>query len=565
MESKRNNVSIFTLLFNFSPKILVFAVVVGAIAGALYSLIIPFVLRKLQQDRSMDLPASIVDQYQVVIFFGLCLLILISKATSVILVNNIAKSAVAELRINMARKINRMLIENVESIGFSRLLNILTDDVNNLSAAAIAIPMLLVSTVTVVGMLGYLATLNFYVFLVVLGAIFLGVFMFKIPVAMASGLYDRARGLRDVIQEGLRGLVNGAYELKLNKNKSTFYIDGELASPQRESAKLEKIGDAVLHMAGTSSDLLSFFIIGMVVFVLPHYLHFPVAESYGVVMALLYIAAPVTNILGMMRQLNVGHIALRRINYLSSFEEDSYTGDPTKPLDTWLDYNVRDVTYIYPTQDSSQGRGFFLEPVSLSFKAGQINFIVGGNGSGKSTLSKLLSLHYVPSAGGIFFDNEQVTAENILQARSRISVIYSNYYLFRELYRDVSCTDVDKINNYIDMLGLTGKTEFINGRFTTTKLSDGQRRRLALLVALLDDKEIYIFDEWAADQDPEFKNIFYKKILQDMKNNNKLIIVVTHDDRYFDCADRVVFMEDGKMIGQKYFSVDCKLGVSDMA
>jgi putative ATP-binding cassette transporter len=565
MESKRNNVSIFTLLFNFSPKILVFAVVVGAIAGALYSLIIPFVLRKLQQDRSMDLPASIVDQYQVVIFFGLCLLILISKATSVILVNNIAKSAVAELRINMARKINRMLIENVESIGFSRLLNILTDDVNNLSAAAIAIPMLLVSAVTVVGMLGYLATLNFYVFLVVLGAIFLGVFMFKIPVAMASGLYDRARGLRDVIQEGLRGLVNGAYELKLNKNKSTFYIDGELASPQRESAKLEKIGDAVLHMAGTSSDLLSFFIIGMVVFVLPHYLHFPVAESYGVVMALLYIAAPVTNILGMMRQLNVGHIALRRINYLSSFEEDSYAGDPTKPLDTWLDYNVRDVTYIYPTQDSSQGRGFFLEPVSLSFKAGQINFIVGGNGSGKSTLSKLLSLHYVPSAGGIFFDNEQVTAENILQARSRISVIYSNYYLFRELYQDVSCADVDKINNYIDMLGLTGKTEFINGRFTTTKLSDGQRRRLALLVALLDDKEIYIFDEWAADQDPEFKNIFYKKILQDMKNNNKLIIVVTHDDRYFDCADRVVFMEDGKMIGQKYFSVDCKLGVSDMA
>jgi putative ATP-binding cassette transporter len=565
MESKRNNVSIFTLLFNFSPKILVFAVVVGAIAGALYSLIIPFVLRKLQQDRSMDLSASIVDQYQVVIFFGLCLLILISKATSVILVNNIAKSAVAELRINMARKINRMLIENVESIGFSRLLNILTDDVNNLSAAAIAIPMLLVSTVTVIGMLGYLATLNFYVFLVVLGAIFLGVFMFKIPVAMASGLYDRARGLRDVIQEGLRGLVNGAYELKLNKNKSTFYIDGELASPQRESAKLEKIGDAVLHMAGTSSDLLSFFIIGMVVFVLPHYLHFPVAESYGVVMALLYIAAPVTNILGMMRQLNVGHIALRRINYLSSFEEDSYTGDPTKPLDTWSDYNVRDMTYIYPTQDSSQGRGFFLEPISLSFKAGQINFIVGGNGSGKSTLSKLLSLHYVPSAGGIFFDNEQVTAENILQARSRISVIYSNYYLFRELYRDVSCADVDKINNYIDMLGLAGKTEFINGRFTTTKLSDGQRRRLALLVALLDDKEIYIFDEWAADQDPEFKNIFYKKILQDMKSNNKLIIVVTHDDRYFDCADRVVFMEDGKMIGQKYFSVDCKLGVSDMA
>lgn len=552
MKSDQEKISIFTLLYKYSPKLLVFAVIVGAIAGSLYSLIIPFVLHGLnQQTHTANTLFSVIDQHQAEFFFGVCLFILTAKAASVIMVNNIAKSAVAELRITISQKINRMMIKNVEGVGFPRLLNILTDDVNNLAAAAVAIPMLLVSIVTVVGMLGYLATLNIYIFLIVLGAIFLGVFMFQIPVAMASGLYQKARALRDVIQEGLRGLVMGAYELKLNKSKSEIYIENELITPQRESAKLEKLGDAVLHIAGTSSDLLSFFIIGMIVFVLPKYMDFPISESYGVVMALLYIAGPVASILGMLQHLNVGQIALQRINDLNVFEEDSDGALSDDPFTTWSEFSVRNVTYKYHSQDENSERAFSLEPISLVFHAGQINFIVGGNGSGKSTLSKLLSLHYTSVSGGVYFDERKIDAENVMHARSKISVIFSNYYLFRRLYRTFTPEDESKINSYLESLGLKGKTEFVDGYFTTTQLSDGQRRRLALLVALLEDKDIYIFDEWAADQDPEFKNIFYRDILQDMKRNNKLIIVITHDDRYFDCADRVIFMEEGKMIGEK--------------
>lgn len=548
MKAGQQKVSIVTLLYKSSPKLLIFAVTVGAIAGAIYSLIIPFVLSRLgQQHVDSDATIGFIEYYQTELFFGVCLFILITKVSSVIIVNNIAKSAVAELRINMAKKINRMMIVDVENIGFPRLLNILADDVNNVASASVAIPMLLVSSVTVVGMLGYLGTLNFYIFLIVLAAIFLGVCMFQIPVAMASGVYEKARVLRDAIQEGLRGLVFGAYELKLNQNKSTTYLSEELVFPQRASAKLEKIGDAVLHIAGTASDLLSFFIIGMIVFVLPQYLDFPVSDNYGVVMALLYIAGPVASILGMLQQFKVGQIALQRINSLNNFEEDSVDERSQNTLKPWAWFGVKDVTYTYFSDDGREHL-FSLKPINLLFHPGQINFIVGGNGSGKSTLSKLLSLHYVPSGGAVYFDNEVISSENVLQARSRISVIFSNYYLFERLYRDFTSADQKKINNYIELLGLKGKTEFIDGRFTQTNLSDGQRRRLALLIALLEDKDIYIFDEWAADQDPEFKNIFYRHILQDMKRNNKLVIVITHDDRYFECADRVIFMEDGSII-----------------
>ena len=264
-----------------------------------------------------------------------------AKATSVIVVNNIAKSAVAELRIQLAKKINRMALFNVEEIGFARLLNVLVGDVNSFSAAAVAIPMLLVSAVTVIGMLVYLAIFNVYIFLMVLSAIFFGVFIFRFPVSMASGIYEKVRVLRDVVQENVRGLVLGAYELKLNKDKAKTYIEEELVAPQRDSAKLEKLGDAVLHIAGTASDLLSFFIIGFMVFILPAFINLPASETYGIVMALLYISGPVANIMGMLQHLKVGQIALKRINELSDVLEDSCAANDTvNPIGSWYRFGV---------------------------------------------------------------------------------------------------------------------------------------------------------------------------------------------------------------------------------
>ena len=94
---------------------------------------------------------------------------------------------------------------------------------------------------------------------------------------------------------------------------------------------------------------------------------------------------------------------------------------------------------------------------------------------------------------------------------------------------------------------MTEKVTYQNNRFSTLNLSDGQRRRLALLVAYLEDKDIYLFDEWAADQDPEFREIYYRKILPELKARGKLIVVLTHDSRYFDCADKVVWLDQGQI------------------
>jgi putative ATP-binding cassette transporter len=552
-------VSIVSLLFNSSPKLLVFAVIIGVLSGFFYSLIIPFAINGIEaRVVSADLSSStvsttsstaflfssdIISNNKALCFFVMVLFILLTKALAVILVNNIAKSATAELKSDLVKKISRMKVDNVLSVGFSRLINILAYDVNSVVGAAGAIPMLVVSVVTVLGMLGYLAILNIYVFIMVLVAIIFGVFLFQTPVKMVQGLYEKSRVLTDTIQEGVRGLVFGVFELKLDTEKSQNYIAEEIIEPQNKSIKLEKVGDAIMCLADTSSDLLSFFIIGGMVFILPHYIDLPTADSFGIVMALLYIAGPVGAILGMLQQVEIGKIALKRIHEINDYEEEIISTDST--LETkWSCYTVKGISYQYADNDKS----FCLKPVSLSFARGEINFIVGGNGSGKSTLSKLLSLHYHSNSGEISFDDTILSHNNIAYARERISVIYSDYYLFRKLYRKYSQQDELKINKYLHSLGLVGKTEFVDGYFTSTNLSDGQRRRLALLLALIEDKDIYIFDEWAADQDPEFKKIFYQDILHQMKIDNKLVIVITHDDRYFDCADRVIFMEEGMVV-----------------
>lgn len=551
---KSSKISITTLLYKSSPKLLLLSIISGAIAGSLYGLIIPFALygvhiRSNSKDSAITditIPNFVTENYPL-IFFSICILIMTMKLASVVIVNNIAKTATAELKITIARKIQKMLVAHVEKEGLSRLLNVIGADAQAVANAATAIPMLLVSVLTIFGMLFYLATLNIYVFFIILVAIVVGAILFQIPSNMSMRLFEKARDLQDNSQEGVRGLIFGVYELKLDQNKTDKFMEQELVSPLRKALKIEKLGDALLHTAGNFSDLLAFLIIGLVIFFLPASINLAPTQSYGVIMALLYVAGPVGQILSTIQNLQRGKVALGRIHTLQDLDEEIVTPD-APAIGDWTNFNIRNVTYIYPKQDENQDTTFSLHETSLSFQKGKIYFIVGGNGSGKSTLSKIISLHYIPATGSVSFDETTINSKNIVPARTKISVIYSNYYLFRTLYREHTDSDVKRINDYLEKFGLKGKTEFINGEFTTIKLSDGQRRRLALLVALLEDKDIYIFDEWAADQDPEYKKLFYTDILPSIRALNKLVIVITHDDRYFNCADEVIFMNEGRLV-----------------
>ncbi|NQZ20713.1 MAG: cyclic peptide export ABC transporter [Colwellia sp.] len=537
-----SNLTLRGLLFSGSPRKLSIAIVLSMLSGVLYALLIPTILAGLNNSHEFILGEQYSNDIST-IFFGLILLVLITKATSVILVNNLAKTAVAKLRIDLSKKINSMEVSQIEKVGLPRLLNVLTEDMTQVTGASLAIPMVLVSSVTAIGMLVYLAILDLKIFVFTVLAIVVGLFIFQFPVSRTKKYYKKARDLRDVMQEGFRGLIFGSYELKLNKEKSKRFLSKEIAAPTQASVHQEKKGDFILHIAGNSSEILCFFAIGMVVFLLPRGDDFEPQSLYGVVMALLYITGPIASILGLMQDLKIGEISLEKINEIYAMNVAEHQS-VTQINKDWQKLVLSDIKYSYSTEEHS----FSIEKTNLSLDRGQTYFIVGGNGSGKSTLSKVISLHYLADEGQMYFDKQAITPDNLASARDLLFVIYSDYYLFNTIYKDLDLTDLALIDKYLKLFKLENKTQLIGNEFTTVKLSDGQRRRLALIVALVEDKDIYILDEWAADQDPEFKDLYYNFVLPDLKRKGKTIIAITHDDRYFSHCDEVIKMENGCVV-----------------
>jgi putative pyoverdin transport system ATP-binding/permease protein len=191
--------------------------------------------------------------------------------------------------------------------------------------------------------------------------------------------------------------------------------------------------------------------------------------------------------------------------------------------------------------------GFALGPISLSLQPGELLFIIGGNGSGKSTLAKLITGLYAPQSGSIELNGKPVTQDNVEWYRQHFSAVFSDFYLFDSyLGFDRDTLDVE-VSDYLKQLQLSHKVSVKDGVLSTTNLSQGQRKRLALLETYLENRPVYIFDEWASDQEPKFRELFYKQMLPELKRQNKIVIVITHDDRYFHLADHVIKLDYGKI------------------
>ena len=183
----------------------------------------------------------------------------------------------------------------------------------------------------------------------------------------------------------------------------------------------------------------------------------------------------------------------------------------------------------------------------MTIYPGELIFLIGGNGSGKTTLVKLLMGLYEPESGEIRVDNKPVTAADCDDYRQQFSAVFFDFYLFERLFGFDPKNIDSESQKYLDLLQLSHKLTVKNGKLSTIELSQGQRKRVALLNAYLEDRPIYIFDEWAADQDPQFKRVFYYELVPELKSRGKTVIVISHDDRYYSLADRLIKLESGRV------------------
>jgi putative ATP-binding cassette transporter len=291
-----------------------------------------------------------------------------------------------------------------------------------------------------------------------------------------------------------------------------------------------------------------------VVFLVPHLSNEHSATIIQVTAITLFIIGPfqmVVNVAPMLSRTNgaINNIYALEKNLNRESEVNKILPEHLEKIKSFKEIQLKDAQFYY--EDSGGNNLFGIGPINLKIQQGETIFIVGGNGSGKSTIVKMLLGLYPPKKGNISVDNELIDEYNQQSYRDFFSIILTDFYLFDRFY-GLENVDRKLVNKLLIEMQLNEKTQFINGRFTNIKLSTGQKKRVALILSILEDKEIYVFDEWAADQDPEFRKYFYTKILKKLKDAGKTVIAVTHDDAYFGVADRIFKMEYGQMIPYTY-------------
>jgi putative ATP-binding cassette transporter len=269
----------------------------------------------------------------------------------------------------------------------------------------------------------------------------------------------------------------------------------------------------------------------------------------GYTITLLYLISPLQVVMNSMPALARASISLKKVESLglslsASAAEISSAPQPRRD-GSWERLELVDVTHTYRREN--QEEQFVLGPINQTFRPGELVFITGGNGSGKTTLAKLLVGIYPPESGEIRLDGELITDENREFYREHFAVVFSDYFLFDTLL-GLDAPQLDEsARKLLIQLQLDRKVEIKEGVLSTTALSQGQRKRLALLTAYLEERPIYLFDEWAADQDPFFKDIFYLQLLPELKARGKAVLVISHDDHYYHVADRLIKLDYGKL------------------
>jgi len=291
-------------------------------------------------------------------------------------------------------------------------------------------------------------------------------------------------------------------------------------------------------------------LLGAIAFVLPVVSTSFSGSATKIVAAILFFFGPLGNAVTMIPVLAQVNVTVENLNRLEStldgILEKSAPCEfvPSTDFRSFRAIRLEQVSFVY--QDPAGNASFQIGPVDVEVPRGEILFLVGGNGSGKTTLLKVLTALYHPAQGAIRVDEVEVGLTNVQSYRNLFSAIFSDFHLFDKLHglREVA---PERVNALLGVMEIDHKTAFRDGRFTTTQLSTGQRKRLALVVSYLEDKPVYVFDEVAADQDPGFRRYFYETLLPELKRAGKTVVAVSHDDRYFHVADRVVQMDYGAL------------------
>ncbi len=533
------------LLFRSSPTAIVLAVLVGITSGVASAALLILVNYRLQRQ---EVAAGVV--------WGFAALVVAAPLLRVIssyLLIRISQSAVHGLRLKLARRILGAPLRQLENAGPHRLEAAIVEDIRSLAAAFSDLPVLCMHGAVVAGLLSYLAWLSWPLLLTLVGFIVFGVVTYYLPILAGAKLQRRARQEADTMFGHYRGMIQGTKELKLHRDRRHAFLLAVDTSGRRLK-KLNTSFFTIFTAAASWGNMLIFVLLGVLLFAGPKVFDGLTAQALvGYTVVILYLVTQLDGLLDIAPKFSQAKVALEKIETLglslgAGAESAPGHGERELPeaVAPWRSLELRAVRYTYFREETAES--FTLGPADLTLRPGELVFLVGGNGSGKTTFAKLLVGLYRPQEGEVVLNGAVVQDGDLERLRQHFAVVFSDFFLF-ESFLGLEGGDLDqRAADYLRLLQLDSKVRVRDGCLSTTELSQGQRKRLALLTAYLEDRPIYLFDEWAADQDPSFKEVFYRELLPELKARGKTVVVISHDDRYYGVADRLIKLESGMMV-----------------
>lgn len=533
---------IINLIINRFPVIFVLATLSSVLSGfgSMSVLLVLFRVESSSQQTSEKM----------IIFGFACFFAIASRMLAQRLTMKLTRDIIKILRKGFAEQILSKSIYELEQLGGLKVISMITteivrisDDVSNIISLLTNMSILLICYIYI--------GINSIIMLVSVSALMVAGVLLNLKLMRKSSFYMRLSSKNfNELRDAVHGLVFGVKELRLNVQKQadiTDYYDAQIDIINKNSMRY------TFYVAAADATTQSLFYLSLLLAILA----VSTGSSHNITrycVILVYMIGPITSVVriyrGILESVAVIESARElgfRFDFVTSFYSRTTDGTLTKIFNDNIYLRLCNITYIYKNKVGIGEHLFGFGPVDIDMKSGEIIFITGGNGSGKTTLSKIITGLYEPDDGYIVLRDIRIDKYNLKWYMQHFSAIFQDYYLFDSFSNHALNRHYDRISTLVKRLDMENRvSNNFNSAAPLASLSFGERKRLALLVSLIEDRPIYIFDEWAADQDPHFRRIFYEEILPELRESGKLVIVITHDQRYFDIADKIISLERGQ-------------------
>ncbi|RUR34310.1 multidrug ABC transporter permease/ATP-binding protein [Vreelandella nanhaiensis] len=478
-------------------------------------------------------------------FLGLLAVLLAVTLGTQLALTLLGHHFVYDLRSRLVKRILDTDIERLEQLGNATLLASLSSDVRNITIGFVRLPELVQGVVLTLASIAYLAWLSPQMVVITVLWIACSMGIGWVLISKVYRHFNLVRESEDRLYKDYQSAIEGRKELALNRDRAKRFFDETFTKNARDYRYHIIRADTYHLSAGNWSNIMMLGAIGVVFFMANGLGWATPAVAATFALTLLFLRTPLIQAIGAWPTLISAQVAFDKLASLELAEyQPGFDVDDT--FACWQCLELVEVTYHYPSVE--QGEGFHVGPVNLTLERGEQVFLIGGNGSGKSTLARLLTGLYQPQSGHIKVDGQTLTPAQWQGFRARFASVFTDFHQFDLAMGPGGQKAAPALmETWLERLQMQHKLQWDGNRVINTQLSQGQRKRLALLLAIAEERDILLLDEWAADQDPQFRRLFYRELLPHLRDMGKTVFAISHDDSYFVHADRLLEMSQGKL------------------